>query len=70
MQAKKNFNEREIQTKETLRHEIIHAFLFESGLQSSSAVLETGWACNEEMIDYFAIQSPKIFEAFKEVDCL
>lgn len=25
---------------------------------------------NEEMIDWFAIQSPRMFEAFKAADCL
>lgn len=41
------------------RHEIIHAFLYESGLSVNS---ESGWATNEEMIDWFSIQLPKIFE--------
>ena len=41
------------------RHEIIHAFLFESGLSVNS---ENGWAVNEEMIDWIAIQLPKMFE--------
>ncbi len=56
--------------KETLRHEIFHAFLNESGLSSSSGVPEEGWAKNEEMIDWFAIQSPKIFKIFQELDIL
>jgi hypothetical protein cdifQCD-7_02046 len=47
------------------RHELIHAFLYESGLDSCSS-----WAQNEEMIDWIAIQAPKIFKAFKEADCL
>ena len=55
---------------QVLRHEIIHAFIFESGLDSCSNQFGGGWATNEEMIDWFAIQSPKIFQAFKEVDCL
>lgn len=45
----------------TLRHEIIHAFLFESGLWCNSADSEN-WAMNEEMVDWFAIQLPKIEE--------
>ena len=48
-----------------LRHEIIHAFFGESGLRSQS-----NYAENEELIDWLAIQSPKIFEAFKELDVL
>ena len=54
----------EVQRK-TLRHEIIHAFLHESGLDWSSAPSDA-WATNEEMVDWFAIQSPKIFKLFQE----
>jgi len=56
--------------KKVLRHEIVHAFLLESGLASNSCLFEEGWAKNEEMVDWFALQAPKIFEAFKEADCL
>lgn len=51
--------------KEALRHEIIHAFLYESGLDACSGSAEN-WASNEEMVDWFAIQSPKIFKVFQE----
>lgn len=51
--------------KRTIRHEIIHAFLYESGLWQNSAGCKC-WAKNEEMVDWMAIQSPKIHEAFKE----
>lgn len=56
--------------KECLRHEIIHAFLNESGLSHSSLSYNGGWAKNEEMVDWIAIQFPKILEAYKEVDCI
>ena len=56
--------------KRTLRHELIHAFLNESGLSDNSSTSESAWAKHEEMIDWFAIQTPKIFKIFKEVDCL
>lgn len=56
--------------KLVLRHEIIHAFLCESGLEASASVSITGWAQNEEMVDWIAIQSPKLYKAFKEVGCL
>lgn len=52
--------------KEILRHEIFHAFLHESGLDSSSGPSDN-WATNEEMVDWFAIQSPKIFKVFQEL---
>ena len=51
--------------KEVIRHEIIHAFLYESGLDACSGPAEN-WASNEEMVDWFAIQSPKIFQVFQE----
>lgn len=56
--------------KELLRHEILHAFLNESGLWENSYQTECGWAMNEEMIDWFSIQSPKIFKAYQEVGAL
>lgn len=57
--------------KQVLRHEIIHAFLSESGLQESSGIISNvGWAKNEEMIDWLAIQFPKIKNAFVEAECL
>lgn len=49
------------QTAETLRHEIVHAFLNESGLSACS-----DWAKNEEMVDWIAIQLPKIYTACKD----
>ena len=52
-----------------LRHEIIHAFLYESGLDTCTSC--TGnWALNEEMVDWLAIQTPKIFKVFKELNIL
>lgn len=61
--------DKESYMKKVLRHEIMHGFLFESGLAESSGYAES-WALNEEMIDWFAYQSPKIFKAFKDCDCL
>ncbi len=54
----------------TMRHELIHAFLNESGLKWNAHTNEESWAKNEEMVDWFANQMPKLFKAFKEVDCL
>lgn len=56
-------------SKKVTRHEIIHAFFYESGLWVNSNVVEQ-WAMNEEMIDWIAIQFPKIYKAFKDVDCI
>lgn len=55
--------------KKVTRHEIIHAFLYESGLWVNSNDVEQ-WAMNEEMIDWLAIQFPKIYKAFKDADCI
>lgn len=54
-----------VQIRKNKRHEIIHAFLFESGLAENS-----DWAQNEEMVDFFAIQFPKLVEAFKDADAM
>lgn len=54
-----------------IRHEIIHAYFNESGLQDSSIKVEDrGWSKNEEMIDWLAIQGPKIFKTFQELEIL
>lgn len=60
----------EMWKKLTLRHEILHAFLFESGLDAGSIATYGPWATNEEMVDWFAIQSPKIFEVYSELGLL
>jgi len=56
--------------KKTMRHEVIHAALFESGIYSNGLNYYGSWAENEEMIDWLAIQSPKIFKVFQELDIL
>lgn len=54
----------------TIRHEIIHAFIYESGLDQCTFSYAGAWARNEEMIDWLAIQSPKIFKIFAEMDLI
>lgn len=56
-------------SNKVLRHEIIHAFLYESGLWNNSGTVEA-WGQSEEMTDWLAIQSPKLLKAFQECDCL
>ena len=53
-----------IHMQKTIRHEIVHAFLFESGLSTDSNETDA-WARNEEMVDWIAFQGPKIMEAWK-----
>ena len=62
--------EKKLFYKKVLRHELIHAFLNESGLQVSANRYDGAWARNEEMVDWFAIQSPKIFNLFRELEVL
>ena len=63
-------HEKDSYRKKTLRHEIMHAFLNESGLAGSALKYDCAWARNEEMIDWFAIQSPKIYRVFEEIGCI
>lgn len=53
----------------TIRREIIHAFLSESGLWVNSLCAEN-WAMNEEMVDWFALQMPKIHAVMAEASAL
>ncbi len=55
--------------QQVLRHEILHAFLYESGLSNCSHK-SGSWAEDEEIVDWFAIQAPKIIAAFKTAGCL
>ncbi len=64
-----NEKSKEYLKKWNMRHEIIHAFLNESGLSSDSNKVKC-WAKNEEIVDWFAIQSPKIYKVFSELDIL
>ena len=59
--AKKNMGEYQ---KKVIRHELVHAFLFESGLA------EPSWAGNEEIVDWIANQFPKMQTAFEEAGAL
>lgn len=52
--------------KKNIRHEVIHAFLYESGLDCDSSK-SSSWAVNEEMVDWFAIQFPKIIEVLNNI---
>lgn len=53
-------------TMQVIRHEVVHAYLEESGLSTNSAGCRS-WATNEEMVDWFAIQFPKIEKTLKEI---
>ncbi len=53
-----------------LRHEIVHAFLNESGIRDNAGHLDISWAKNEEMVDWIAIQGEKIHNAWREAGAL
>lgn len=55
--------------KKVIRHEILHAFLYESGIAECSMDCDS-WGSNEEMVDWFAIQAPKLLAAFEDADCI
>ena len=59
----------DIYQQEVLRHEIIHAFLFESGLGDYALPPTEDGGHPEQMIDWFAIQYPKIQAVFKQLHC-
>lgn len=54
--------------KRYLRHEIIHAFLYESGMGPNFTHPQFGH--DETYVDWIAIQFPKIQRAFEEAGCL
>lgn len=60
----------EAKQREIIRHELTHAFLNESGLRYNSHTPDGAWAKNEEMVDWFAIQFPKMLKAFEQADAL
>ena len=56
--------------KKTVRHEIVHAFMQESGLGYNTRLLNEAWATNEEMVDWFALQGPKIMKVWNDIGVL
>ena len=57
-----NYEKIELLSNKTLRHEVIHAFLHESGLSVSSE-----WATNETIVDWIALQLPKMIGVCNEL---
>ena len=56
--------------REVIRHEIVHAFLLESGLDGCATSPFGAWVQNEEMIDWIARQGQKIYKAWEEAGAL
>ena len=55
----------ELQEQKNHRHEIVHAFLCESGLAENSE-----WAQNAAMVDWIAKQATKLVTAWQEAGAL
>ena len=56
--------------KATLRHEIIHAFLYESGHSACTTWMGQGEEHPEHMVEWLAIMFPKMAKTFKEAGAL
>lgn len=54
--------EKRIRMQEVVRHEIIHAFFSESGLDDYSD--------NEQLVSWLAIQFPKMLKVFQETNSI
>lgn len=57
-----DYDEKVQRAFEVLRHEIFHCALFEMGADE--------WSRDENLINLLAINSPKIFKVFQELDIL
>lgn len=56
--------------RKVIRHEITHAFLFESGLLDNTNQGESGGAYDEQFVDWIAYQGPKIYAAWQAAGAL
>lgn len=56
--------------KKVMRHELIHAFLFESGLDGDSVWQVSGQVHPEQTVEWIAVQFPKILAAFEKAGAI
>lgn len=66
--AECNLDNFESYQKKIIRHEIIHAFLFESGLHENWKHEE--WGHDETYVDWIASQFPKLMKVFQVANCI
>lgn len=64
--AGSNLGDFEVYRRKILRHEIVHAFLFESGLHEN---FTHSMGHDETYVDWVAAQYPKLKAAFIEAGC-
>lgn len=55
----------EIEFKRILRHELLHAFIYECGLSGNSLEKEA-WPISESLVDFIAIQFEKLSKLYNE----
>lgn len=60
-----NYSNIDAYKRRVVRHELVHAFFDESGLRG-----ECKYAVNEELVDWIAIQLPKLTKACQELGVL
>ena len=60
-----NIDETAVDRNVLIRHEIVHAFMFESGLGFN--FVHTGVGVDETMTDWYAIQYPKLKAVYAEL---
>lgn len=58
----------DVHNRNVLRHEIVHAFLFESGLGENWK--HDTFGHDETMVDWIAMQGPKLYKAWKEAGAI
>lgn len=56
--------------KTCIRHELVHAFLFESGISGDTLWDIEGQEHPEHMVEWIAMQFPKMIKAFQAVGAL
>lgn len=60
-----NYNDMLAYSAKVIRHEIVHAFLYQSGLDTCAS---KDWARHEEMVDWIAIQIYKIASTAQDTE--
>ena len=64
-----NLGDMEAYIRKVKRHEIVHAFLEESGLAECSGTRDAG-ALNETMVDWIARMGEKIYKAWSDAGAI
>ena len=64
-----NLGDMEAYIRKVKRHEIVHAFLEESGLAECSGTSDA-WAMNETMVDWIARMGEKIYKAWSDAGAI